>query len=97
MVIVRLGCSTLPISQPMQLWRSCIPVWDAVGRGRVLEIEIATCLGRLPHPRDDGGTSAMRYQLRIVDRLEKLEFFGEPHHRPRQPARPGRERRVALL
>src|ERR1039458_4230099 len=68
--------------------RPGIPVRNAIRR-RVREVEIASGAGGLFH---DGDGLFVQGQG-----VEELQLFGEAAHGPGEPARPGAERRVALL
>src|ERR1035438_8464245 len=71
-----------------QAGRPRIPVWDAIRR-RVREVEIAGGPGGFFH---DGDGLFVPGQG-----VEEFQLFGEAAHGPGEAARPGAERRVALL
>src|SRR5262249_59289626 len=63
-----------------------VPVRNAVGGGRAVDVVVA----RRPRGLDEDLVGRLA-------RLEELDLLREAEHRPREAARPRRERRVALL
>src|SRR4030095_7302564 len=80
-----------------QLRRAGIPVRHAVAGRRVIDVEIARRARGLEHRALDLASSASRMRRLVIERGDELELLGESQHRPGEAARPGRERRVALL
>src|SRR5262245_15046263 len=95
-IVEGIGGLRLIIAELMQIGRAGIPVRNAIlggildpvvaGRARDFEPEI---LDRLP--------SAVGFQFVVGQRRKEFELFGIAGNDPRLPARPSRERRVALL
>ena len=66
-------------------------------RARVLDVEVGRGGGGFEQHRLGGLASAERLQITFRNHFEELQLFRIAAQRPGQPARPGAERRVALL
>src|SRR5215472_5506833 len=88
MRVVGVGGGSAPVAEAGQVRGAGVPIRDAVG-WRVLEVEVAGGAGGALH--DAAGL------VLAFEGIEQLELFGEAAHGPGEAARPGAERRVALL
>src|SRR4029077_613905 len=77
--------------------RPGVPVRNAVTRCGASNVEVGRGLRGLEHPLEHSRLAFEYRKIDVSQRVDELELFGEAEDRPCEPARPGRERRIALL
>ncbi len=94
--VERVGGALEVLAHEGEAGRAGVPVGHAVD-GRVLDVEIGHGRGHAHEFLDDVVLAAERREVRLGQGLEKFDFLRIAAQDPGQAARPGRERRVALL
>src|SRR6478672_3698516 len=94
-IVERISGPAAPVTERQQSRRSRIPVGHTVCTRGGFDVKVARGPRRVEHPGDRLLVASFLERV-ARQRREKLELLGKAEHRPRQSARPGRERGVAL-